>query len=372
MPHKIKLASLILGTVLGLFLIDFSYEHTKNSAELERLALGNENKEFYEKTEELNHHCRYIVVNEGCHLEYNKHGKKNDVIFWLGNSQLHAINQYKIGDKTGSSILHELLKINKKYLLTISQPNINMQELNIIFNQSIELFPVELLIICVVFDDMREDGIRDNLKYLTEQNNFENKKFNQVAPNNQIDSNVDNKDILQVDSKDNLQLRVENYFSQKLSIIYPKWDARGELRGNFFLALYNLRNFVFGITPSTTRKLIPARYNKNMESFDEILKIAKEKKISVITYIAPLRNDVKIPYDLSQYENFKSEIKNISLKHQANFFNWEDIVDNSSWGQKNSTSIKKEGEIDFMHFQFSGHKKIASKLYETIHNIIIN
>lgn len=364
MSHKFKLASLVLGVIIGLFLIDFSYDYKKNSDELEKLALGNENREFYEKTKELNHHCKYLILNEECHLTYSKYGEKNDVILWLGNSQLHAINQYKVGDKTGSSILHDSLKIHKKYLLTLSQPNINMQELSIIFNQSIELFPVELLIICVVFDDMREDGIRDNLKYLTEQNNLENKKFNQVVLNNQIDPNVDN--------KDNLQLRVENYFSKKLSIIYPKWEARGELRGNFFLALYNLRNFIFGITPSTTRKLIPARYNKNMEAFNEILKIAKEKKISVITYIAPLRNDVKIPYDLSQYENFKSEIKNISLRHQANFFNWEDIVDNSSWGQKNSTSIKKEGEIDFMHFQFSGHKKIASKLYETIHNIIIN
>ena len=122
--------------------------------------------------------------------------------------------------------MHKLLKINKKYLLTISQPNINMQEFYIIFNQSIELLPVELLIICVDFDDMREDGIRDNLKYLTEQNNLENKKFNQVAINNQIDPNVDNK----VD----IQRIVENFFSQKLSILYPKWAARGELRGNFF------------------------------------------------------------------------------------------------------------------------------------------
>ena len=319
MSHKIKLASLIMGTVLGLFLIDFFYDHKKDSAELEKLALGNENREFYEKTEELNHHCKYIIVNEECHLKYKNYGK-NNVILWLGNSQLHAINQYKIGDKTGSSILHELLKIDKKYLLTLSQPNINMQEINVLFNQSTELFPIELLILCVVFDDMREDGIRDNLKYIKKLDNLENKKLYRVDLSNQINSKVDNK----VD----IQRIVENFFSQKLSILYPKWAARGELRGNFFLELYNLRNFVFGITPSSTRKLIPARYNKNMDSFVEILKIAKDKKISVITYIAPLRNDVKIPYDLSEYENFKSEIKNISLKHQANFFNWEDIVDN--------------------------------------------
>ena len=76
MSHKIKLASLIMGTVLGLFLIDFFYDHKKDSAELEKLALGNENREFYEKTEELNHHCKYIIVNEECHLKYKNYGKK--------------------------------------------------------------------------------------------------------------------------------------------------------------------------------------------------------------------------------------------------------------------------------------------------------
>ena len=48
--------------------------------------------------------------------------------------------------------------------LTFSQPNANLQEHFILFAHLINIFPIETLILPIVFDDMREDEVRKNIK----------------------------------------------------------------------------------------------------------------------------------------------------------------------------------------------------------------
>ena len=44
----------------------------------------------------------------------------------------------------------------------------------------------------------------------------------------------------------------------------------------------------------------------------------------------------------------------------------EDLVPNNFWGQKASTNLKKNLEVDFMHFQENGHTILAKKIYSEI------
>ena len=66
------------------------------------------------------------------------------------------------------------------------------------------------------------------------------------------------------------------------------------------------RNYIFNVNPQSIRKVLPAAYKENINYFEEIIKISKEKKITLVSYIVPIRNDYKIPYEYKAYLKFKS------------------------------------------------------------------
>ena len=83
-------------------------------------------------------------------------------------------------------------------------------------------------------------------------------------------------------------------------------------------------------------------------------------------YIVPLRNDVAIPYDLRQYEKFKSEVEAAAHGDHVKFIDAGDLVPAEFWGTKNSTTIGSEQELDFMHFQASGHILLTDKIFNEL------
>jgi hypothetical protein len=144
------------------------------------------------------------------------------------------------------------------------------------------------------------------------------------------------------------------------------WDSRPSFRGQLLNFLYISRNWIFGINPSTTRKMIPGRYAKNLNAFKEILELAKENRIDVLVYVAPLRNDVKIPYQTQSYSEFKLEIENVTIQKGFYFSNFENIVPPEYWGFKRSSSLGGDRELDFMHFKEAGHQLLADSIYKRL------
>ena len=101
----------------------------------------------------------------------------------------------------------------------------------------------------------------------------------------------------------------------------------------------------------------------NLQALKAIVQSANEQGIKLLLYIAPLRNDVKIPYDLEQYENFKAEIQLIAEKNRVNFTSLESLIPAALWGTKGATTLGGGQELDFMHFQGGGHQLLADKLF---------
>jgi hypothetical protein len=69
-----------------------------------------------------------------------------------------------------------------------------------------------------------------------------------------------------------------------------------------------------------------------------------------------------MPYDITEYKNFKTQMRDTILNCNGNFKNYETIVPQHFWGNKQSTSLAKKTEIDFMHFKFEGHKILSDSL----------
>jgi hypothetical protein len=351
--------SLIVTSLLAYYVsksTNVNYEDPSTFGAKTTLVFDNTSKEYF--------HCQDFRDIDKC-LVYSK-GK--GIYLWLGNSQLHSINQYEIGEKTATSIVFNSLKADNLNLIAITQPNSNFQEqliiLNLLISKKIKMYR---LILPIVFDDMRESSIRDSLSIYMNNGDI-NHEFISSELGLEILKKINIIDASLASSLTNTnQNYLENYINSILNECCYVWRIRGDVRSSIYTALYKFRNFIFQITPSTERKIIKTSYVDNLKALNEIINICNINKIKIIGYVAPIRNDIKIPYNANEYHDFKVEIRKIILANPGNqFLNLENIVPEKYWGQKDSTGIHGDSEIDFMHFSSQGHKLLAEKILQHI------
>ena len=356
--------TLITGLIIAIFALYYFSEIKKDQIKFEELALGKDVTVEFGTVDNYKVHCQDLRDINECISSYLNYGENLPVTLWLGNSQLHAINQFTAGDKPSSVKLHKLLKKKEQFLITFSQPNANLQEHLILLSHLIQKLPVKNLILPVVFDDMREINIRSQIENIFEYN--ETKNF--LIKSSKIGKSL-YKNFLSTkenSSDSSLQKKSEKILNQGLEKIWPIWMNRPNLRGDLFNELYQIRNYIFQINPSSTRNMIPGHYLKNFQALEDLLSISNFKGLKVLAYIVPIRDDYKIPYHLDEYKNFKKDIKDLSVKKEIKFINLEKTVPNSLWGEKNSTSVTNKKEIDFMHFKSEGHDLLAEAIYQQI------
>ena len=362
----------LIGIIFGIFFLNFFLIDRKVEINFEELALGSDNKTSMGLENGESIHCYNLNDIKNCLLSYKKTDNKMPVILWLGNSQLHAINQPKVNDEVSSLLLHRKIKQIKRYLLTFSQPNANLQEHFLLFSYLINKFPIKTMILPIVFDDMREDVLRQGVKVaLDDSETLET--INKTFTGTNLISNINKKNsvgnLIKIEKK-NIQNSFEDYLNKKLNDIWTLWNERPYLRSKLFVSIYKFRNSIFGINANTTRKMIKGSYKKNIKAYEDILYLAKINQIKILVYIPPIRNDIKIPYDINEYKNFKEKIKNIANKYNVNFASFENIVKSEFWGYSNSTNLSEELEFDFMHFKGEGHRLLADALFVEIRKMI--
>lgn len=361
-----QILSILLGSFLGIFIL-IRYQAQNTTVGFDELALGEATQSLFAEVDGVRIHCSDLEDAEACIEGYNAQ-KRRDLILWLGNSQIHAINQMQETDETAAFDLHRKFKQHEQYFVTFSQPNASLQEHYILFEYLIQRLPVQTLILPVVFDDMRESGIRPGLADVFTDPNTQNRlghtSIGQALLSTHSDKDAAGNDMAALD--DTAQEQVERYLNDQLASSSTLWKGRPASRGQLFTDLYLFRNWLLGINPSSIRKVIPANYKLNIEAFEAILDTAQEHNIVVLTYIVPLRNDVAIPYEPTEYQAFKTDIANITSNRQVQHIDLENLVPAEYWGVKNATTVGGGVEIDFMHFQAPGHRLLAEELYNNI------
>ena len=157
-------ASFTIGFFLGLSVLYILILINNKNVKYEELALGDNNKINLASFSGNKVHCHDLEDLPDCLNGYEENSNKKPVTLWLGNSQIHAINQYKNNDKTASYELHQKIINYNRYFLTLSQPNANLKEHLLLFAFLLGNLPIDTLVLPVVFDDMRETGIRPSLQ----------------------------------------------------------------------------------------------------------------------------------------------------------------------------------------------------------------
>jgi hypothetical protein len=367
------------GCILGFWII---LEIFSGSSRFEDLALGTETSSYQALDErgEPAHLQKIRQPDLSQFLAAWSHRGNKPVILILGNSQSHSINQYKQGEANFVELVNHWMSNEPVDVVCHSLPNAGLQEFYLAFRFWQKRIPVKTLVVPLFMDDMREDGIRDVFFAALVKDKFQLADTSQQL-SAEINSNLrtywskntntkvsGEKESEMAALHETLQERTEVFFDDYLDKHSQAWRNRPNVRGEFFNWLYRARNSLFGIKANTVRKMIPHRYNKNMNALRLLLQSCNESGVKVLLYIPPIRSDVPLPYDMKAYEAFKREVQSIAMEYPGSmvYKDFEDIVPGKYWGYKAATDLSSEREVDFMHFQFEGHKILADSLQATI------
>lgn len=355
------LLPIFLGMLLGVFALSY-YQKNYAFHNLNELALGTENDSDFATINGVPIHCVDLSDAQEC-LNGYANSALNGLIVWFGNSQIHAINQKSPEDKTAVPAIHHALMKQGKYFLAFSQSNGNLQEHYLLLEYLMTQTSIDTIVLPLVFDDMRELGIRDSILKILKEPGIENAisktTFGSTLLTNNRGLDTQSNDLAGL--KGSVQNTVESDLNRLLESQSTLWENRAAIRGHLLKHLYRFRNWALGIKTTSVRKKIPARYQKNMAAFEAILATTFANHIQVLAYISPLRNDVKIPYKRSEYELFKQELASITHQNRGvTLLDLESLVPAALWGERGS------GQIDFMHFQAGGHKLLAEALSEKL------
>jgi len=359
---RISVGCFIAGLLIAGLILKTGF--SKKRTRFDELALGVETTSYFSKLDGIPIHCKAVPDALECLAGAKKRALPRAAL-WLGNSQLHAINQIKAGDENAPPILARKLRPRGLDLVAFSQPNASLQEHYVLFEYLRRRLALRWVILPLVCDDLRETGLRETVQQALKdtqveqalRSSAEGRHLVQIA---EAGANKSSSDTAALDQT--VQEHAEKALNAWLERHSSVWAARVQVRGKLFEALYKLRNSVFGISAQSARPMIRSRYEANLGALKALLRAAKSGGVGVIAYVAPLRSDVKTPYVVAEYKKFKREAKQLCEAGGAVFANLEDLVPSEYWGSKASTSVGKKVELDFMHFQAPGHKLLADRV----------
>jgi hypothetical protein len=387
-PSNARHAMTAARTLVALFLgVGFSFiflnqSFTPEQTNFENAAVtGAETTDTFGVVDGFLIHCFGSRNAQRC-LDGQASRAPKSAALWLGNSQVHAVNQLQPGQVNAAPILFSSLSAQGLDLLTFSLPNANLQEHYVMFEYLRQHMPLKVLILPVCFDDMREEGVRspDVSDFV---HDAETRRIligsdigRRIIKSASTASSGDGNSNMSNETKGitgTIQEQVEKDLNAWLEEHSRLWRARPEIRGwLFYSVLYPLRNSLLGIKPSTTRKMIRSRYSNNRAALEETLRSAGVAGIRVALYIVPLRGGAEIPYDAVEYANFKVDIETLANRYGVTFENMESLVPNAAWGTKGSTTLAADEEVDYMHFSYSGHEILAHALHRLTVDAVLN
>jgi hypothetical protein len=375
--HKskfVELTLLIVATVLAFLCLRMVAGERIDLSDLAKGAENTSSRESYQDKIFTAHNISDIetLVSERSSKKRNVSADPKGLlwILWLGNSQLHYINQYKEGDHLAPYWLRLQSNSPDNFEpLALSLPNASLQEFFILSQYITSNVKIKGLIMELVFDDLREDNIRNEFSkilspdltdLIRKSSSIGATIIDKVFPPDK--GTGDNRDIL----AGTIQQPVEKWLTEQMNKHWRLWAERPQIEGDLLVGLYYFRNWIFGIKPTSERKMIRARYDLNMQALRELLKDYQRRDIRVVLYIAPIRQDHPIPYNKHEYARWKSELEVLAQEFGAKLANFENLVPNDQWG-----SYHKD-DLDFMHFQGSGHRMVAQALLPYIKPLMNN
>ena len=302
-------------------------------------------------------------------------------VLWLGWSQLYAINDFHVGDRTAPSLLAERLAAADIDLIVIAMPNINPREELLVYAYVRQRLALSGLIVPAWLQGMKREGIRPTWAAALADPAVRTALAALPSGPSILAANAQEaksaQEIAQIAQKtaqeptQTTQQRVEGWLLARLDARFPLWRLRGEAQGRIKLALMDgkeqvlrLRNLLLGTRAKNWVNVIPpARQAINMQALTDLVGAARHDGLSVLLYVPP-RPRHEFPFDPALYTAFKADAERLARASGAAFANIEDSVDDGVWGRIDNGA----GELvtDFSHFTAVGHRQMAGAMHDAL------
>jgi hypothetical protein len=356
---RLKWLSLVLGAAAAMVFLELARKYINTN--LDEAAFGRDTRNVLIKVDGLQVSCMYASDSNECVSSYEKSGQPPSIL-WLGNSQLAAINRYKPGDSTASTILHRKLSERGYYVVTYSEPNANLFEHGVVLSALEPIYKPRLVILPLFLDKIREQGIRPAVAAFLDAPNARTRieassLWPLVAP---LLTPAKSEGVTETPELP-FSVKFEAELNAKLGQYSALWRDRPELKGQMNVGLFRLRNRILGINAQTKRKVDLAVYREKMNALEAILKDARAHNVRVLLYIPPYRQDIDGPNVQADYDMLKRDSEALAQKYGSGFANLDNIVPGPEWATVVDTVFGVE-DYDFVHFTADGHRRHAEAL----------
>lgn len=142
--------------------IGLAYWLGRDPPDLNTVALGEQTIPVYGSYDGHKMFCGTVAETAEC-LATAKASTATRRVLWIGNSQLHAINQPRRGDVTAPVLLAGDLARDGVQVMGFSMPNASLSEMLLMYEWVAPAYRPDVVIVPAFLDDTRELSIRGEL-----------------------------------------------------------------------------------------------------------------------------------------------------------------------------------------------------------------
>jgi len=295
------------------------------------------------------------------------------LVVLCGMSQMYAINEFKSGDETISELMDDETASRGVRVFGLAAPNLCNEEAMLLLLSTLSSPHTKpnVFIYGVCFDKYRNIDVRPSyqahllrdreLQALWQRTATEFNKEYPLATQKMLSSL---RDVLATEKKVSeagVETRLRGFVARYLPLV----AVRKELNATVQLRLYEARNRLLNIKPTSKRPVIQARYDLNKEFLRMMAEVSKRNGVRLVLYIIPLNPQAENPYVPQQYRQFKKWLETFCRDQNVPFANLEGIVPRSDWGLF-------QGGPDFKHFKEAGHRLTSRAILDQFGSVIFN
>lgn len=351
------LLPVVLGTVLAF--VFFCRAFSDKQTNFADAALGKFTTPFYAKRDGFPIHT---VEYEDEYVEGWKQRGSKPVVLWLGNSQLHGVNEYQEGQETVAPRFSRRLAHRGYDTLVVSPASATPEEQYILFEHVQSNVKLRYVAIGMVFVNWRLHQVRDSV-----QSSLNDEKVSTALSHTESGKSLLKRFKVQGESEEGLgalnetvQEGTERFINTWLEENTSLWPARHQARGQIRLGVRTIRNTIFGVGIHTKRPMVQGNYQRHINAVHAICARCVTAGIPMLLYIAPTRQDYELPVVQPEYDAFKRDIQKIADQYKATYADFEKIVPSEFFGRHDSSNLFQPEGVDFWHFKEAGHELLES------------
>ena len=281
-----------------------------------------------------------------------------------GMSQMHSINDHQPGDQYICQWLDDALAPKGTRVWGLAAPNLNNEEA--VFQMvSLVADPAThptTFIYGLCFDKMRNIDLRPGYQnFLRRRPAFVEayesaaRRFAEQYPaaSAKMIQNLEELRRASQQQDESFEARLRQHTEGFVPLVASRKDLNSQAQ----VKLFELRNKLLNIKPTSKRPMIQSRFEMNWQFLQMLNAIARENGVQLIFYIIPLNPQGDNPYIPAEYAAYKERCEKFCVQEHIPFANFENIVPAEDWGFF-------MGGPDFKHFRGIAHKKTAAAILE--------